>query len=165
MTSIAITAGILQSIFISLGVGSSTLAILNFFSAIGDGNIDQTERRMMGIVYTILRIAMVGILFTTATLLWPTVVSNPSELANVNIAQLIIIAVLFVNAALMTMRKMPAKYGPGIQAGSWYTLGIIAALQLQGMVNYTVTDFIIGHALVMVVAIIGVNVWMKRSAK
>lgn len=165
MTSIAITAGILQSIFISLGVGSSTLAILNFFSAISDGNIDQTERRMMKIVYTILRIAMVGILFTTTTLLWPTVVADGSQLANVSIAQLIIIVVLFANAALMTMRKMPAKYGPGIQAGSWYTLGIIAALQLQGMTDFTLTDFVIGHVLVMVIAVIGVNVWMKRLAK
>jgi len=165
MTSIAITAGILQSIFISLGVGSSTLAILNFFSAIKDGNIDQTERRMMGIVYFILRVSMVGILVTTLALLAPILTSDVSMLANVSIAQLIIIAVLFANAALMTMRKMPAKYGPGIQAGSWYTLGIIAALQLQGLVDYSVTDFIIGHILVMVVAIIGVQFWMKRMAK
>ncbi|MFT5831738.1 MAG: hypothetical protein ACI9SY_000106 [Candidatus Paceibacteria bacterium] len=164
MTSIVITAGILQSIFISLGVGSSTLAILNFFSAISDGNIDQTERRMMGIVYVILRVSMVGILFTTVTLLAPTIAEDASQLANVSIAQLIIIAVLFANAALMTMRKMPAKYGPGIQAGSWYTLGIIAALQLQGMVDYSVMDFIIGHVLVIVIAVVGVNVWMKRLA-
>jgi hypothetical protein len=164
MTSIVITAGILQSIFISLGVGSSTLAILNFFSAISDGNIDQTERRMMGIVYFILRISMVGILFTTVTLLAPTIAEDASQLASVSIAQLIIIAVLFANAALMTMRKMPAKYGPGIQAGSWYTLGIIAALQLQGLVDYSVVDFIIGHVLVMVIAVVGVNVWMKRLA-
>jgi hypothetical protein len=163
MTSIVITAGILQSIFISLGVGSSTLAILNFFSAISDGNIDQTERRMMGIVYFILRISMVGILFTTVTLLAPTIAEDASQLASVSIAQLIIIAVLFANAALMTMRKMPAKYGPGIQAGSWYTLGIIAALQLQGMENFAITDFVIGHVLVMVIAIVGVNVWMKRA--
>jgi hypothetical protein len=164
MTSIVITAGILQSIFISLGVGSSTLAILNFFSAISDGNIDQTERRMMGIVYFILRVSMVGILFTTVTLLAPTIAEGASQLANVSIAQLIIIAVLFANSALMTMRKMPAKYGPGIQAGSWYTLGIIAALQLQGMVDFAVMDFIIGHVLVMVIAVVGVNVWMKRLA-
>jgi hypothetical protein len=163
MTSIVITAGILQSIFISLGVGSSTLAILNFFSAISDGNIDPTERRMMGIVYFILRVSMVGILFTTVTLLAPAIAEGGSQLANVSIAQLIIIAVLFANSALMTMRKMPAKYGPGIQAGSWYTLGIIAALQLQGMENFAITDFVIGHVLVMLIAIVGVNVWMKRA--
>jgi hypothetical protein len=162
MTSIIITAGILQSIFIALGVGSSTLAILNFFTAISDGNIDKTERRMMGIVYVILRIAMVGILVTTLTLLGPALFSDTQELANFNIAQLIIIAVLFINATLMTLRKMPAKYGPGIQAGSWYTLGIISALQLQGMVDYSVIDFIIAHVLLMVLAIIGVNYWMKR---
>jgi hypothetical protein len=105
---------------------------------------------------------MVGILFTTVTLLAPTIAEDASQLASVSIAQLIIIAVLFANAALMTMRKMPAKYGPGIQAGSWYTLGIIAALQLQGMIDFSVTDFVIGHVLVMVVAVIGVNLWMKR---
>lgn len=164
MTSIILLAGVLQSIFISLGVGSSTLAILNFFSAIKDGNIDQTERRMMGIVYVILRISMVGILFTTVTLLAPTITTNASALAAVSIAQLIIIAVLFANSALMTMRKMPAKYGPGIQAGSWYTLGIIAAFQLQGMVDYAVIDFVIGHVLVMIAAIAVVNIVMKRTA-
>ncbi len=164
MTTIMVTAGILQSIFISLGVGSSTLAILNFFSAISDGNIDQTERRMMGIVYVILRVSMVGILVTTLTLLAPIMTTDLTMLANVSIAQLIIIAVLFANAALMTMRKMPAKYGPGIQAGSWYTLGIIAALQLQVMVDYSLIDFIIGHVLVMTIAVIGVNVWMKKLA-
>ena len=169
MTAITILAGILQSIFISLGVGSSTLAILNFFTAIKDGTIDATERAMMGIVYIVLRIAMVGILFTTLVLLTPTITTNVTALSTVSLAQLTLIAVLFINAALMTARLMPSKYGPGIQAGSWYTLGTVAALSLQGIEYYTYVDFLVGYVAMMLLAVVLVLIAMnymkrKRSA-
>ena len=66
MELLLLITAVIQSFAISLGVGSSTLAIVNFFVAIDDGKIDDTERKMMGVVYIILRIAMVMILFTTA---------------------------------------------------------------------------------------------------
>ena len=166
MTAFTLLAGILQSIFISLGVGSSTLAILNFFTAIKDGTIDATERAMMGIVYIVLRIAMVGILFTTLVLLTPTITTDVTMLSTVSLAQLTIIAVLFINAALMTARLMPSKYGPGIQAGSWYTLGAIAALSLQGIMDYSYTEFLTGYVAMMLLAVVivlsAMN-WMKRK--
>ncbi len=69
MIMIITLATIIQSMAISLGVGSSTLAIINFFVAIADGAIDETERKMMGVVYKVLRVAMVLILITTILLL------------------------------------------------------------------------------------------------
>ena len=168
MLVITLLAGVLQSIFISLGVGSSTLAILNFFSAIKDGVIDETERRMMGIVYVVLRIAMVGILATTCVLLMPMLLVQPIALSAVTIGQLLVVTVLFANAALMTARLMPSTFGPGLQAGSWYTLGILAALQLQGVTGYSLVQFLLGYTAMLLLAVGLVNAVMailKSQAK
>jgi hypothetical protein len=69
MTAFIVLITILQTFSISLGVGSSTLAIINFFVAIADSKIDETERIMMGVVYTVLKVAMVLILTTTIILI------------------------------------------------------------------------------------------------
>ena len=67
MEIIIIVIAILQIFSVSLGVGSSTLAVLNFFVAIADGKISDEERNMMGVVYIVLRISMLAILFTSNT--------------------------------------------------------------------------------------------------
>ena len=157
MFAIIVLTGVFQSIFISLGVGSSTLAIVNFFAAIADGTIDETERRMMGIVYVVLRVAMVGILATTAILLIPMLLTGVSSLTVVSIAQLGIVAVLFINAALMTARLMPSTFGPGLQAGSWYALGVVAGLQLQGVTSYSLVQFGLGYVALLILAVGLVN--------
>lgn len=158
MFTFTVFAGILQSIFISLGVGSSTLAILNFFVAIKDGTIDVAERHMMGVVYVVLRVAMVGILLATLFILVPEVwVGGLASLSETSWAQCLVILVLFANAALMTARLMSSKFGPGIQAGSWYTLGIVAALELQGLNDFSVPQFIIGYGLLVLLAVGLVN--------
>lgn len=164
-------AGIFQSIFISLGVGSSTLAIINFFAAIADGTIDETERRMMGIVYIVLRVAMVGILLSTIALHIPVVLlSGLAGLSVLMWAQWLVLLVLYTNAILMTKRLMPSTFGPGLQAGSWYTLGIIMSLVLQGITSYTFWSFLLGYAAMLVLAVGAVNGVMaylktKRQAK
>lgn len=68
MEIIMLFVAVIFSFATSLGVGSSTLAIANFFVAIADGMIDPEERKMMGVVYIVLRVAMV-LLFITLTLL------------------------------------------------------------------------------------------------
>jgi hypothetical protein len=158
MTVITLLAGVFQSIFISLGVGSSTLAITNFFAAIADGTIDETERRMMGIVYIVLRVAMVGILLTTIALHAPAVLTlGLAGITTFMWAQWLVLAVLFGNATLMTARIMPSTFGPGLQAGSWYTLGIMMALALQGVTAYTIVQFALGYVAVLVLAVGSVN--------
>lgn len=158
MTAFFTLAAILQSFAISLGVGSSTLAIVNFFAAIADGTIDETERRMMGIVYVVLRIAMVAILVTTVLLVAPTLFYDGiSALSVINIGQTLVIAVLFINAMLMTAHLVPSTVGPGLQAGSWYTLGTLIALQAQGVVSFSVLQFCLAYAAWLALAIGIVN--------
>jgi hypothetical protein len=69
METLFIASSIIQSIGISLGVGSSTLAVLNFFHAIADGTISEEERNFMGITYIVLRVAMGIILISSIALM------------------------------------------------------------------------------------------------
>jgi len=116
MTTFILLAGIFQSIFISLGVGSSTLAITNFFAAIADGTIDETERRMMGLVYIVLRVAMVGILVSTIALHAPVVLAaGLAGMTTFMWAQWVVLLVLYGNATLMTKRLMPSTFGTHLE--------------------------------------------------
>jgi hypothetical protein len=163
METIIILGTILQGTAISLGMGASTLAIINFFVAIADGSIDPKERKMMGVVYVVLRVAMVLILATFLLLLGAHyVIGNP---VMVNLAQLTLISVLFGNAVLMTKRIMPSTVGPALQASSWYTLGILTALVPLGYTTFTYGQFLLGYVTVIVLAISIVNGMMAYLKK
>jgi hypothetical protein len=154
---------ILQGTAIALGMGASTLAIANFFVAIADGTIDPSERKMMGVVYIVLRVAMMLILTTFVLLLTLDYLSgNPVML---NLAQLTLIAVLFINAALMTKRIMPSTVGPALQASTWYTLGILTALVPLGITAFSYPQFLLGYATVIVLAVSLVNGMMAYLKK
>ncbi len=158
MTMFLTLVAIIQSFAISLGVGSSTLAITNFFVAIADGKIDETERKMMGVVYVVLRVAMVLILGTTVLLVgntWATV--GISGLSAFTWGQIIPLVVLYVNAVLMTAHLMPSTFGPALQAGSWYTLGTLSALAILDMTGFTLMQFLLGYIAWLVLAVAIVN--------
>lgn len=158
MTIFLTLMAIIQSFAISLGVGSSTLAIASFFMAISDGKIDDTERRMMGIVYIVLRIAMVLILVTTLILLsYKYAMVGLGGMSAYHFGQLLAIIVLFVNAMLMTAHLIPSNFGPAIQAGNWYTLGTLSALLPLGITGFTFTQFLLAYATWLVLAVAIVN--------
>ena len=101
MTTLFTLIAILQGFSISLGTGASTLAITNFFAAIADGGISPDERRMMGVVYIVLRVAMVLILLTTITLLIRQYgIGGLSSMSTFHLGQVLAITVLFVNAEI-----------------------------------------------------------------
>ena len=158
MEIIIILAAILQSIGISLGVGSSTLAITNFFVAIADGTIDENERRMMGIVYIVLRIAMVLILITTALLsIIQYSIHGTEFISSFVVAFWILISVLFANAILMTKHIMPSTFGPAIQAATWYTMGVLTSLSSLGLMGFSLIQFILAYTAVIFLAASLVN--------
>lgn len=158
MEILFISATLLQSMFVSLGVGASTLAVLNFLVAIKDGVIDLSERAILGMIYIVLRVAMVGILLTTmvqAMVLYS--VYGMDYYTPVATGAWILIGVLFLNAILMTLHVMPSKFGPAIQAGSWYTLGILSALVSVRMTDFTLTQFILGYITMVLIAVVIIN--------
>jgi len=168
MMTIITLVSILQVMAISLGTGCSTLAIINFFVAIADGKIDETERKMMGVVYVVLRVAMVLILITTLSLVAfeANALGGFSLLPAFTLILLIPLAVLFINATLMTMHIMPTTFGPALQAGSWYTLGTLTALESLGIVHFTLFQFLMAYITWLVLAISLVNgtmSWIKMN--
>ncbi len=158
MTVFLTLIAILQSFSISLGVGSSTLAIASFFVAISDGGISPDERRMMGVVYIVLRVAMILIL--TTTLIIQAMTYAAAGWVDFNMAQLFVILILFANAMLMTAHMIPSNFGPAIQAGNWYTLGTLAALVPLGLTGFSLTQFFIAYITWIVLAIGIVNAIM-----
>ena len=149
---------VVQVFSTSLGVGSSTLAIINFFVAIRDGEIDEIERRMMGVVYVVLRVAMALILLTTALLIAPEYTANGiANLSAFSYAEILILFVLYSNALLMTAHLVPSTIGPAIQAGSWYALGILAGLQIVGLPTFSFTTFLLGYITWLALAVGIVN--------
>lgn len=149
---------IIKTLATSLGVGSSTLAIVNFFVAIADGKIDPDERRMMGVVYIVLRVAMMLILGSTLALFMHHAVAYGLETITImQIAELIVLAVLFGNALLMTIHRMPSTFGPALQAGSWYTLGILTTLHTLDLSDFTLLQFALGYSTALISAVGIVN--------
>jgi hypothetical protein len=151
---------VIQSIGISIGMGTSTLAILNFFHAISDGTISETERNFMGITYTVLRVAM-GIILVSTTILMILgyFIYGADYFTHYVAAQAFLVLMLFANAALMTFRIMPSTFGPAIQASTWYTLGFIMAL-LPYIAGFNLLMFGFAYATFIFFAISFVNAVM-----
>lgn len=124
----------LSAMAISLGVGSSTFALIFYFMGKHSPVLREAGRPYQKAVYIVLRIAMVLILLTEITkiVLFLQAGMQVQELfaASALMFMWTVVAVLFINAALMTFHLMPMKFGPAIQAASWYTLGILTALPI-----------------------------------
>lgn len=155
-------ATVIQSMAVSLGVGSSTFAVLNFFVAINDGQIDAVERKMMGVVYIVLRVAMGLILLTTLVQGWIIYqLIGMQYFTPLTILILTIIAILYLNAILMTLHLMPMTLGPGLQAGSWYTLGIVTAMISVSWVGFSLPQYFISYVSLVVFFTVAINLVMK----
>ena len=133
------------------------MAIINFFTAIADGKIDETERNMMGAVYVVLRVAMVIILLTSTFLTYTVYLQYEGQLSSFVIALWTLVSVLYLNAILMTKHIMPSTVGPALQASTWYTLGVTFSLFSLGVVTYPLLHFYLAYAAAIVLAIAIVN--------
>jgi hypothetical protein len=161
MDIIIILLAVVQSMAVSLGVGSSTIAIINFFTAIADGKIDEVERRMMGVVYKVLRVAMVLILITTGLLSAVQYVQYGVPYFSPFVVMFwVLISALFINALLMTKHIMPSKVGPALQAATWYSMGMMLALASVGIYGFTLLSFSIGYVVMIAFALGVVNAVM-----
>lgn len=155
---------ILMSVAVSLGVGCSTVAIIQFFVAISDGTIDASERRLMGVVYILLRVAMVAILVTLLVQggLFYSILKDFTFVTPFYLALWTAVAVLFINAIGMTLHWIPSSLGPAIQAGTWYTLGVLLALVPLGLIGFPYLQFVLAYLGILFLAIAVVNVVMNH---
>jgi hypothetical protein len=113
---------------------------------------------MLGVVYTLLRVAMVMIFVTTLILFFMTPIANAiAPSLTFIMSRFVLVAALFVNAILMTKRIMPSSFGPAIQASSWYALGITTALLPLGLAGFSFFEFIIGYFAAIALTVTIVN--------
>ena len=160
MEILYIITAVLQTFGLSAGVGSSTIAVTQFFSAIADGKIDESERRIMGVTYKVLRVSMGLILVTTAihgAILYYYAGMGVAYFNPFTVGTWIIITVLFLNALAMTKHWLPSTLGPGIQAGSWYTLGVLFAFVPLGLTSFTFVQFLLAYAGMICLALAIIN--------
>ena len=149
---------------IGLGVGSSTLAISSFLVAIYDGTIETGERRMLGVIYWALRVAMVSILFFSVAIY----LIDPGFFGAFNVYLAIMLAVLYLNAGAMTFKLISPKLGPSIQAGTWYTLGFMMSIHMFELFEPTFVHFLLLYAADIAFFLIIVNlylIYLKRQKR
>lgn len=155
-----IALALVHSSAVALGVGASTIAIAGFLTAIADNEFDESERRIMGVVYLSLRIAMVLIVAMTLLMMW----MRPEFFGWFTAPLWIMTAVLYLNAVLMTKHWISPKLGPAIQAGTWYTLGFIVTLYFFDLSVLTLTEFGVFFVVDLILAILIVNGCMRYLA-
>ena len=139
---------ILHASSIALGVGGSTLAIASYLTALHDTTIDPSERRMLGVIYTVLRTAMVLILLTAIIITW----LRPDVFGTSAVFLFTLIGVLYANALLMSFHTMPMTIGPALQAATWYTLGFIVSITMFELFVLTPLNFIVLYGADVLVA-------------
>ena len=151
-------AAIIQNMAVSLGVGGSTIAVLNYFKALADDVIEDSERNFMDITYWVLRVAMVLILLSALVLGYQDYVqSGFSYFTPFVVATWSILIILYLNAFLMSTHSITSALGPAVQAASWYTLGTIYALVPLGLAGFTYLQFFVGYLASMLFAISLIN--------
>lgn len=130
MELISLILGLIFRIGVTLGVGSSTFALTNFIVALRDGVIDEGEKRMMHVVYVVLRIGMALI---AIGLIVPLFVFGLEILTPQYLMVLTLLGIITLNAILMSKKLMPMRYGPVIAGGSWYAIFFAVELPLYAV--------------------------------
>lgn len=162
-----ISGMILQEFAVALGVGASTIAVAQFLAALRSGGPAAPERRLLGVAYIVLRVAMAAILlsFVAQAVVLYLVAGDFSFASPFMLAEWTLIGALFLNAIGMTLRLVKPALGPGIQAGSWYALGALTALIPVGLTNFTYLQFILAYAGLVLLAIALINWFARRAPK
>ncbi len=127
MSMLNVLSEIVFTIGLTLGVGSSTFALIFYIQSLKDGTIEPIERRFLKTVFIVLRIGMiligagiVLIFLTSGVLLVP---------------ELVLLSIITLNALLMAYHRMPMQFGPVIAGGSWYSLFLYAKTPLGEIPN------------------------------
>ncbi len=123
---------VLSAIALSLGVGSSTFALIFHFMGMRSPTARTAGKPYQHVVYIVLRVAMALVLLAEIgkVVLY---IQNGLTVETLRTAHPLLflwtlIGMLYANAILMTLHRMPMRLGPAIQATSWYALGVLTAL-------------------------------------
>jgi len=149
-----------------LGVGGATLAEVFYLSALKDGKVDASEKRMMHANYRMLRVGLLLVILSGIALVWwwVSVEGNrwPLESPKVWMKDIMVL-IIIVNAVLIAKRWIPMWLGASLSFTWWWGATILG---LWRGVPYTFTEIALGYILaVFIVAGIleGVRRWYLRN--
>jgi len=117
------SAQLIRYLAVGLCLGTSTCVMTLYFYLVAKGHTEDAEKKIMHVLYTILRVGMCLALFTEFTnfvyyyhvdnfIYWT---DNPELLV-----RLTIFAVICANALAMQFGKISMWFGPALAGGSWY---------------------------------------------
>ena len=136
-----------------LGTGGATLAEVFLLSALKDGKVDPSEKRMMHANYKFLRIGLaLTVVSGIALVLWHYfVLENDWVLTSDKVwFKDTLVLIILINAVLIAKRKIPMWLGASISFTSWWMATILG---LWRGVPYSYVELAIGYvALVFAVA-------------
>jgi hypothetical protein len=168
MTLLLALVIVAQSLSLSLGVGAATLALLHFFSAIKDGVVDDTERRMIGLSHQVLKVVLTLLLGTSVYL----VAGEYNARGLLGLSEetyffLTLLFILFGLQLLMNARLVSTTLGPALQVGTWWALATFAVLPLEYVAStYWVLLFSYLTWLILAVGVVNALLyWMTVQSK
>ena len=152
--SILFFVNLFHQFAVGLSVGASTFALIFYYYVVAQGSTLPEQRKLMHIVYFVLRVGMVLIVFSeffvfqysyqvNNYLYW---MHNPEVFM-----RLTIFLVIVVNAILMHKRLISMWFGPAIAGASWY-----AYLFFSVFVDIRWVEFDLGYS----VLFIGYLAWL-----
>ena len=136
----------------SLGVGASTVVLVTWLIAQVDGSISKDEGRLLGAIYKILRIAMFAIGLALVLSHFGHTVTRDLQYA----MQWSLFGVLCMNAVMMTYHKMPMRFGPSLQAGTWYAQFFITVITVARLPEIVIMLIYIAWIFVVYLIIHGI---------
>lgn len=150
--------GLTQMVGVSLGVGASTVAIVQYILAFRDRAIDKSEKPLLHATYLLLRVAM-SLILITLIVQTVSVLSNPQlSLFTIDFAAWLLVIALYANAILMTRHLMPRRIGPALQAATWYTLSLFYYFATNGLGQLAISFYLSTYATIFVVMFLVVNI-------
>ncbi len=123
---VSLLAPAIYQLGLTLGIGSSTFALIFYIQFLSDGEMDPTERRVLKTVFFVLRLGMAFIISGLLLFFALGQAAGVSLFDDVGfLIQATIMGVIVGNAVLMTLHYMPMWLGPVLAGGSWYALFLV----------------------------------------
>lgn len=133
MDPLALFFYFLQQLGMTLGVGSSTFAVMFYILGMADGRIDPSERAFMRAVFVTLRIGLFLIIMSGAAITGAHyLVGDIAVLMTpVFLFKWALLAMIILTALLMDRRIIPRTVGGTVAGASWYALFVVHTIALD----------------------------------
>jgi uncharacterized membrane protein len=147
-----------------LGVGGATFAEILYLRASRDGKIDEEEGATLKVTYFVLRIGLsLAVLSGFGFLVFYRLNGFESALLDPKLwAKMTIVAIILLNAVLLSARKIPLWLGSPISLVSWYSALVLGSWR---NVPYSYIEIMFGYIVIVIVASFILSKIRKRMAQ